>query len=143
MKFRLAGLLRARVAQETVAKAAVARSRFAANTALVEVHRQAASLNAAEQIHLSTAHALASALVSRQAMAASLSASVNNSHAADAVVVETMTELGAAARQRKAMDKLAERHAQIRQRAADAAERAALDDLVSSRYVIARQEETA
>jgi flagellar protein FliJ len=147
MKFRLAGLLRARVAQETVAKAAVARSRFAANTALAEVHRQSASLDAAEQIHPSTAHALAGALVSRQAMAASLSAAVHNSHAADAVVVETMTDLGAAARQRKAMDKLAERHAQIRQRATDAAERAALDDLVSSRFVsgreIAQEEETA
>jgi hypothetical protein len=141
MKFRLAGLLRARVAQETVAKAAVARSRFAANTALAEVHRQSASLDAAAQIHLSTAHALASALVGRQAMAAALSAAVTNTHTADAVVVETMADLGAAARQRKAMDKLAERHAQVRQRAVDAAERAALDDLVNSRYVSTRAEE--
>lgn len=143
MKFRLAGLLRARVAQETVAKAAVARSRFAANTALADVHRQSASLDAAGQIHVSTAHALAGALVSRQAMAASLSAAVNTSRAADAVVAETMVDLALAARQRKAMDKLAERHAQTRQRAVEAAERAALDDLVSSRYVIAREEETA
>jgi flagellar export protein FliJ len=68
---------------------------------------------------------------------------VHTSHAADAVVGETMADLSVAARQRKAMDKLAERHALTRQRAADAAERAALDDLVSSRYVIAREEETA
>jgi flagellar protein FliJ len=142
-RFRFAGLLRARVAQETVAQAAVARSRFAANTALAEVHRQAASLDAAEQIHPSNAHALAGALVGRQAMAAALSASITSARAADTVVAETMVDLSLAARQRKAMDKLAERHALTRQRAADAAERAELDDLVNSRYVTAREEETA
>jgi hypothetical protein len=142
-RFRFAGLLRARVAQETVAKAAVARSRFAANTALVEVHRQSASLDAAEQIHVSNAHALAGALVSRQALAAALSASVSAAGTADAVVAETMADLVVAARQRKVMDKLAERHAQARQRLADAAERAEQDDLVSSRFVAAREEELA
>jgi flagellar protein FliJ len=140
-RFRFAGLLRARVAQETVAQAKVARSRFAASTALAEVHRQAASLDAAEQIHVSNAHGLVGALVSRQAMAAALSASVTAARAADAAVDETMVDLAVAVRQRKAMDKLAERHALARRQAADAAERAEIDDLVNSRYVTAREEE--
>src|SRR4029450_12098402 len=115
-KLRFAGLLRARIAQETVAKAAVARSRFAANTALAEVHRQTASLDAAEQIHVSNAHALVCALVGRQSMAAALSASVSVARDADAAVDEARADLVLAARQRKVMDKLAERHALARQR---------------------------
>ena len=142
-KSRFGGLLRARIAQETVAKAAVARSRFAANTALAEVHRQSASLDEAEQIHTSNAHAVAGALVSRQAMAAALSASVTAFRTADAVVDESMADFALAARQRKAVDKLVERHALARQRAAEAAERSELDDVVGSRYVIAREEESA
>ena len=141
MRFRFAGLLRARVAQETVAKAAVARSRFAASTAHAEVHRQAASLDAAEQVHVSTAHALAGAIAGRQAMAAALSGAITAARSADDAVAETMVDLTLAARQRKAMDKLAERHAQARQRAADAAEQAEHDDLVNARY--ARKGETA
>jgi len=142
-KSRFGGLLRARIAQETVAKSAVARSRFAANTALAEVHRQSASLDEAEKIHPSNAHAMVGALVSRQAMAAALSASVTAFRAADAVVDESMVDFSLAARQRKAVDKLVERHALARRQAAEAAERSELDDVVGSRYVIARQEESA
>jgi hypothetical protein len=134
MRFRFAGLLRARVAQETVAKAAVARTRFAASTAHAQVHRQAASLDAAEQVHVSTAHALAGAIAGRQAMAAALSGAVTAARSADGVVAESMVDLTVAARQRKAMDKLAERHAKVRQRAADKAERAEQDDLINARY---------
>lgn len=134
MKFRFAGLLRARLTQESVEKAKVARLRFAANTALAEVHRQAASLDEAEKQHPSVAHALAGALVGRQAMAAELSATVAVARAAEGVVDEALVDLAVAARQRKAMDKLAERHALARQRRADAAERAELDDLAGSRY---------
>jgi flagellar export protein FliJ len=141
MRFRFAGLLRARVAQETVAKAAVARSRFAASTALAEVHRQSASLDEAEKIHPGNAHALAGAIAGRQAMAAALSGAMTAARSADGVVAETMADFTVAARQRKAMDKLAERHARTRQRAADAAERAEHDDLITARH--ARREDTA
>ena len=133
-RFRFAGLLRARVAQESVAKAAVARSRFAASTAHAEVHRQAASLDAAEKVHISTAHALAGAIAGRQAMAAVLSGAVTAAQSADGVVAEMMTDFTVAARQRKAMDKLAERHAQARKREADEAERAEHDDLIGARH---------
>ena len=139
-KFRFAGLLRARVAQETAAKAEVARSRFAASQALAEVHRQAASLDAADQVHYSNASALASALATRQAMAAALSTAVGAAREADAVVDERIADLAAAARQRKAMDKLAERHAVTRRHKAEAAERSEQDDIVGARY-IAKQEE--
>jgi flagellar export protein FliJ len=138
MIFRFAGLLRARVTQESVEKAKVARMRFAANTALAEVHRQAASLDEAEKQNPSVAHALAGALVGRQAMAAELSATIAAARAADAVVDEAMVDLAVAARQRKAMDKLAERHALTRQRRLDAVERAEQDDLIAARHARAR-----
>jgi flagellar FliJ protein len=132
--FRLAGVLRARTAQETVAKAEVAKSRFAAGTALAEVHRQAATLDRADQVHYSTANALAGALMGRQAMAAALSVAIGVAGEADAVVADRMADLAVAARQRMAMDKLAERHALTRQRKLEAVERAELDDLVNARH---------
>jgi hypothetical protein len=138
--FRLAGVLRARTAQETVAKAEVAKSRFAASSALAVVHRQAASLDRADISHFSNANALAGAMAGRQAMAAALSVAVGVAHGADAVVDERVADLAVAARQRKAMDKLAERHALTRQRKADAAERAETDDLVGARYVMNQQQ---
>lgn len=138
-KFRFAGLLRARVAQETVAKAEVARSRFQANAALAEVHRQAASLDEADQISFSTANALAVALAGRQAMAAALSVAAGVHAEAETAVTDRVADLAAAARQRKALDKLAERHALARRRTVEAAERAELDDLVGARYIANRE----
>jgi flagellar export protein FliJ len=136
-KFRLAGVLRARQAQETAAKAAAARARADAKSAAVEVHRQAASLDAAHDVHPRTASALAVAMSARQAMAAALNVAIGLTAEADAVVDDRVADLAVAAAQRKAMDKLAERHAVTRQRAADASERRELDDLVVARHVTA------
>lgn len=135
MKFRLAGVLRARQAQESVAKAAAARSRVGAEMAHAQVHRQAASLDAACAVHPDTATALAMALTARQAMAATLSAAISVAGAADVEVSARIEDLAAAAAQRKVMDKLAERHAVTQRRHAEAAERAELDDLVAARHV--------
>jgi flagellar export protein FliJ len=136
-KFRLASVLRARQAQETAAKSAAARSRAVAADAAADVHRQAATLDAAHDVHPRTAYALSAALTARQAMAATLSAAVGSAVEADAVVDTRVEELAVAAAQRKAMDKLAERHELTRRRAADAAERRELDDLTSARHVAA------
>jgi flagellar export protein FliJ len=134
-KFRLAGVLRARQAQETAAKAATARARAEAEVAALEVHRQAATLEAAREVHPRTASALAVSLTARQAMAATLAVAVGLAAGADAVVETRVEELTVAASQRKAMDKLAERHAITRQRAADAAEQRELDDIVAARHI--------
>jgi flagellar FliJ protein len=132
--FKFGGVLRARVAQENAAKAEVARSRFTANEAHDEVHRQSATLDEAEKADYSTANALAVAMATRQAMAAELSFAMGRADEADAVVADRQADLAAAARQRKAMEKLAERHAITRRHKADAAERAEVDDLTNARY---------
>lgn len=132
--FKFGGVLRARVAQESAAKAEVARSRFSANAAMDEVRRQSATLDEAEKADYSTASALAVAMASRQAMAAALSVAVGQADEAEADVADRQADLAAAARQRKAMEKLAERHAITRQHKSDVAERLEVDDLTNARY---------
>jgi hypothetical protein len=68
-------------------------------------------------------------------MASALSVAVGVHAGAESVVDDRIADLAAAARQRKAMDKLAERHALTRQRKADAVERAEQDDQVGARYI--------
>lgn len=132
--FKFGGVLRARVAQENAAKAEVARSRFDASAAMDEVYRRSATLDEAEKADYSTANALAVAMASRQAMAAALSVAVGQADEAEAVVADRQADLAAAARQRKAMEKLAERHAITRRHKADVAERLEVDDLTNARY---------
>lgn len=133
-QFKFGGVLRARVAQENAAKAEMARSRSAANAAMDEVHRQSATLDQADKVDYSTANALAVAIATRQAMAAELSFAMGRADEAEVVVADRQADLAAAARQRKAMEKLAERHAITRRHKADAAERMEVDDLTNARY---------
>ena len=137
--FKFAGVLRARVAQENAAKAEVARSRSAANAALAEVHRQSNTLDEAEKAGYSTANALAVALATRQAIAAELSCAQGRAEEAEDIVENRKADLAAAARQRKAMEKLAERHAATRRHRADVAERAEVDDLTNGRYTASQR----
>jgi flagellar export protein FliJ len=132
--FKFGGVLRARVAQENAAKAEVARSRSTANAAIAEVQRQSATLDEAEKADHSTANALAVAMATRHAMAAALSVAVGQVDQAEAVVADRQADLASAARQRKAMEKLAERHAITRRHKADVAERLEVDDLTNARY---------
>jgi flagellar FliJ protein len=133
-KFRLAGVLRARQAQEGVAKVAAARARVEAEQANADVHRYAATLDAAAEVHPDTATALAAAMSARQAVAGALFAAIGVFRDADEAVEDRMAELTAAAAQRRAMDKLAERHAVTRRRNQDAAEQRELDDLATARH---------
>jgi flagellar protein FliJ len=137
--FKFAGVLRARVAQENAAKAEVARSRTTANAAMAEVHRQSATLDQAEKADYSTANALAVAMATRQAMAAELAFAVGKAEEAEVIVKNRKVDLAAAARQRKAMEKLAERHAATRRHRADVAERAEVDDLTNGRYTASQR----
>ena len=137
--FKFAGVLRARVAQENAAKAEVARSRIAAAAAMAEVHRQSATLDEADKVGYSTANALAVALATRQAIAAELSFAQGRVEEAEEIVENREADLAAAARQRKAMEKLAERHAATRRHRADVAERAEVDDLTNGRYTASQR----
>jgi flagellar FliJ protein len=137
--FKFAGVLRARVAQENAAKAEVARSRANVNAAIAEVHRQSATLDEAEKAGYSTANALAVALATRQAIAAELSFAQGRVEEAEEIVENRKADLAAAARQRKAMEKLAERHAATRRHRADVAERAEVDDLTNGRYTASQR----
>ena len=127
--FRLAGVLRARQAQEDVAKGEVVRARQAA--------AQAADAAAARDRHLAnhqmpaedTARALVAALTARQAMAASLAMARQLAAVAETRVAQHTEELTEAAKRRWTVEKLAERHAEQTRRHAQAAEQRALDEL--------------
>lgn len=137
--FKFAGVLRARVAQENAAKSEVARSRLAASAAMAEVHRQSATLDEAEKTSYSTANALAVALANWQALAGELTLAQGRADEAEVIVENRKADLAAAARQRKAMEKLAERHAATRRHRADLAERSEVDDLTNGRYTASRR----
>ena len=87
----------------------------------------------------STANALAVALATRQAMAAEMTFAQGRVDEAEEIVENRKADLAAAARQRKAMEKLAERHAVTRRHRADVAERAEVDDLTNGRYTASQR----
>jgi flagellar protein FliJ len=133
-KFKLAGVLRARQAKENAAKAATAQARADARVAVAEVERQSAALDAVYEMDPDTAIALVASLSTQRMMASVLSAAMDTARAADSVVDTRVDELALATAQRKAMDKLAERHALARRRAAEAVEAREVDDLVAARH---------
>jgi flagellar FliJ protein len=133
-KFRLATVLRARNAQESAAKTRTVQARLIADGAAAEVHRQAATLDAAADVDPVIASALAVAMSARHAMAAALSAAIGIGRQAEGDLTDRQSELAVAASQRRAMERLAARHQQTRRRAADAAERRELDDLTAARH---------
>jgi flagellar export protein FliJ len=133
-KFKLAGVLRARQARENAAKAAAAAARNDARVAVVEAECQSAALDAAHAVDPGTAKALAASMIAQRMLASALSVAIESVRAADTVVDERVDELALATAQRKAMDKLAERHALSRRRAAEAHEAREVDDLVAARH---------
>jgi len=139
-KFRLAGVLRARHAQEAVAKAAAARARADAQAAAEDMRRTADALDAVSHQHPNTTVALAAAMSARQALATALCAAIGVTREADEAAAAATDELAIAAAQRKAMEKLAERHAVTRRKQHEAVEARAVDDLVAARHKVATPE---
>jgi flagellar protein FliJ len=130
--FRLASVLRARQAQEDAARGDVVRARHAA--------AQAAEAAAAKDRDLAnhqipsedTARAMVAALTARQAMAASLAMARQLAGAAEDRVAQETEELTEAAKRRRTVEKLAERHAEQHRRHVQAADQNALDELAST-----------
>jgi flagellar FliJ protein len=130
--FRLGAVLRARKAQEDMAKAAVVRARADATAAVQRVRARERDLDGRAVPRASTAAAYAATLTARQAIAGELAAAIGLSRLADETVEERMRELTDAAVQRRTMEKLQERHDLTRKRTQAAAEEKAVDDLTTS-----------
>ena len=127
--FRLAGVLRARQAQEDAARGEVLRARRGAAQAAEAVEVRDRTLATHQVPDEDTARALVAALTARQAMAASLSAARQLHLLAEQHATGRTEELTEAARRRRTVEKLAERHAEQRRQREQHAEQSALDEL--------------
>jgi hypothetical protein len=130
--FRLGAVLRARKAQEDMAKAAVVRARADATAAVQRVRARERDLNGRPVPNAATASAYAATLTSRHALAGELAAAIGLSQVADEGVQERMRELTDAAIQRRTIEKLQERHDATRKRTEAAAEAKAVDDITTA-----------
>jgi flagellar export protein FliJ len=139
-RFRLGGVLKARQAQEDAAKAKVALANAEADRAAVHVQTRERDLDGHVLPDQSTAAAFSAAISARQAIATALYAAIGVADAAGEVVQATTEDLAAAATRRRALEKLAERHAVTRQRAQEQADQRAIDDLTTAAYARRRSE---
>lgn len=128
-RFRLAAVLRARLAQEDVAQAAVVRARGAGQTARTATTSREAALLATDAPPAGTAMAVVAALAARRSLAADLAAARHGEIVAEVRVDARLADLAEAAKRRRVVEKLAERHAAERRAREGAAEQRALDEV--------------
>jgi hypothetical protein len=132
-RFRLAGVLRARLAQERAAKAVVAGAHAEEAAAEQRRARLDRALTARPMAGRGPAAWYVAALSARQAMAAEVSdAGRLRAAAAETVQARTADLTGAAVR-RRTIEALADRHAEVVRRAEDRAEQQAVDELAAAR----------
>ena len=110
--FRLGPVLRARKAQEDAAKGAVIQSRQEIRNAQALVKRRQLDLAGAEAPTEGTARAMVASMVARQSMAATLSGAHRMVADAEELTRERLAELGDAAKRHRAVESMAERHAE-------------------------------
>jgi hypothetical protein len=111
--FRLGPVLRARKAQEDAARSAVIQSRTEIRDAQALVKRRSLDLTGADAPTEGTARAMVASLVARQSLAASLSGAHRMVTAAEEISREKTAELADAAKRRRAVEMMAERHAEM------------------------------
>jgi flagellar FliJ protein len=111
--FRLAPVLRARKAQEDSARGAVNQSRAEIREAQALVKRRSLDLVGAEAPSEGTARAMVASLVARQSLAASLFGAQRMVNDAEEVERERVAALADAAKRRRAVEMMAERHADL------------------------------
>lgn len=128
-KFRLGSVLRARQAQEDLAKGAVMAARAAAFAADGVVHDRGRALATRRQPQSGTGLTVVAALSAGHSLAVSLGAAVRSREAAEEVSVERYAELAEAAKRRRMVEKLAERHAVARQKLLLATDQKNIDEL--------------
>jgi flagellar FliJ protein len=127
--FKLAPVLRARKAQEDAAHGAVNQSRAEIRHAQALVKRKRLDLVGADAPSEGSARAMVASLVARQSLAASLSGAQRMVTDAEEVERERLAELADAAKRRRAVEMLAERHADAVRAHDLKVDQAALDDL--------------
>jgi len=110
--FRLGPVLRARKAQEDAAKGAVVQSRQEIRQAEALVKRRQLDLAGADAPTEGTARAMVASLVARQSMAATLSGAHRMVADAEDFSREKQAELADAAKRHRAVELMAERHAE-------------------------------
>ena len=127
--FKLSTLLRARQVQEDLAKTASSHARSARDDARRVVGERESALRATSAPPPGTARAVVAAIAAQQAMAAGLAAARQAALDSERVHGERMDELAGAAQRRRAVERLAERHAEEFERSALAAEQRAIDEI--------------
>ena len=110
--FRLGPVLRARKAQEDAAKGAVIQSRQEIRDAQALVKRRQLDLAGADAPTEGTARAMVASMVARQSLAATLSGAHRMVADAEELAREKQAELADAAKRRRAVESMAERHAE-------------------------------
>jgi hypothetical protein len=110
--FRLGPVLRARKAQEDAASSAVVQSRAELRDAAALVRRRQLELAGSDAPSEGTARAVVASLVARQSLAASLSGAHRMVSDAEETTRELIAELADAAKRRRAIELMAERHAE-------------------------------
>jgi flagellar FliJ protein len=110
--FRLGSVLRARKAQEDAARGAVILSRAQIRDAQQLVKRRQFDLAGSDAPSEGTARAMVASMVARQSLAASLSGAHRLVTDAEEVTQEKIAELTDTAKRRRAVEMMAERHAE-------------------------------
>ncbi|MBO3740633.1 cell envelope biogenesis protein TolA [Actinoplanes flavus] len=109
--FRLAPVLRARKAQEDAARGAVIQSRAEVRDAEAMVKRRKLELVGADAPSEGSARAMVAALVARQSLAAGLFDAQRMVTAAEEIEQERLAALADAAKRRRAVEMMGDRHA--------------------------------
>lgn len=127
--FRLGPVLRARKAQEDAASGAVAQSRAEQRDAAALVKRRQLELTGADAPTEGTARAMVASLVARQSLAAGLSSAHRMVADTEQVTRERVAMLADAAKRRRAIELMAERHAEAVRLHDIAVDQASVDEL--------------
>jgi flagellar FliJ protein len=127
--FRLSPVLRARKAQEDVARGAVTQSRAELRDAAALVKRRQLELAGADAPTEGAARAMVASMVARQSLAASLSGAHQLVVDAEEQTRERVAELADAAKRHRAVEAMSERHAEAVRAHDLAVDQAAIDEL--------------
>lgn len=133
-RFKLGPVLRARQAQEDLSRSAVIQARVEAESAAALVKRRQLDLAGADAPNEGTARAMVASMVARQSLAAGLAAASQLVTDAEDIVAARNADLADAAKRRRAVELLGERHAEAVRVSDLAADQRNLDELaVTSR----------
>jgi flagellar FliJ protein len=127
--FRLGPVLRARKAQEDAARGSVIQSRAEIREAQQLVKRRQLDLAGADAPTEGTARAMVASMVARQSLAAGLSGAHQMVTDAEEITREKVAELADAAKRRRAVEMMAERHADTVRKHDLATDQSSLDEL--------------